>query len=282
VTDVRALRVLHPFPSAVNAVLVAALFVLAGGGAADAIMLALGMLGLQFCIGATNDLVDADLDAGRKRGKPIPAGWIGRSASRLLAVGFGALGLLLYAHFGAVALVFGAAMLGVGLAYDLWLKRAGLGWACFAVAFPLLPLSTWWIAAASLPPRSVLLLPVAAVAGPALSISNGLVDLERDASGGVPAIAVRLGRDRALQLLAVLLVVIYGLAIISLAIDPGSVVALLAVVSAAVLAGSGWLLSASPSVDRRERGWQAQVIALALVTIGWVAAVAATPTFAAV
>ncbi len=260
----------------VNAVLVAALFALAGGGATDAALLAAGMLGLQFCIGATNDLMDADLDAGRKPGKPIPAGWISRNATRALAVVCGAVGLVVYARFGVIALGFGAAMLGVGLAYDLWLKRAGLGWACFAVAFPLVPLSTWYIAQGSLPPRPALLLPVAAVCGPALSISNGLVDLERDASTGVPGIVVRLGRDRALTLLGVLLAVIYGLAIVSLLVDPGPAIALVAVIVAAVLAGAGWLLSASAAPDRRERGWQAQVIALALVTIGWVAAVAPT------
>src|SRR5262249_8658028 len=149
------------------------------------VRLALGMLALQFCIGATNDVVDAPLDAGRKPGKPIPAGWIGRRTATGVAIAGGVVGLLLYGSFGIDALALGAAMLGVGLAYDLWLKRAGLGWLCFAVAFPLLPLSTWWIAAGPLPPRPELLLPLAAVAGPALSLSNGLVDLERDASGEI-------------------------------------------------------------------------------------------------
>jgi 4-hydroxybenzoate polyprenyltransferase len=273
-STLRALRVVHPFPSAVNAVLVGCLFVLAGGAPADAVLLGIGMLGLQFCIGATNDLIDADLDAGRKPGKPIPAGWISRRAADTLAVGCGVIGLVIYARFGLDALGFGTAMLAIGLAYDVKLKRAGLGWACFAVAFPLLPLSTWWIAAGSPPPRSVLLLPLAAVAGPALSIANGLVDLERDASTGVPGIAVRLGRDSALRILALLLALIYGLAIVSLVVDPAPVVAFVAVIGAATLAAVGWLLSSGESPDRRERGWQAQVVALALVTIAWVAAVA--------
>jgi 4-hydroxybenzoate polyprenyltransferase len=270
----RALRVVHPFPSAVNAILVGALFVLAGGAPLDAFVLAAGMLGLQFSIGATNDVVDADLDAGRKPAKPIPAGLIGRGAAAGAAMGSGAVGLALYARFGLVALAFGSAMLAVGLAYDLWLKRAGLGWACFAVAFPLLPLSTWYIAAASLPPRSALLLPLAAVSGPALSIANGLVDLERDAATGIPGIAVRLGRRRALAVMAVLLTVIYGVATVSLLLDPAPTIALAAVVTAALLAAAGWRLSSAETPDRRERGWQAQVVALAVVTIGWVAAVA--------
>jgi 4-hydroxybenzoate polyprenyltransferase len=274
VSALRTLRVFHPFPSAANAVVVACLFLLAGGEVADAGLLALGMLGLQFCIGATNDIVDADLDAGRKPGKPIPAGWISVRDARALALGSGAIGLILYARFGVAALAFGAAGLAVGLAYDLWLKRAGLGWACFAVAFPLLPLSTWFIAAGTLPPRAALLLPVAAIAGPALSISNGLVDLERDASTRVPGIAVRLGRERSLAVLGVLLAVIYGLAILSLVVEPGPIVSLGAVVLAAALAAAAWRLSGAAVPERRERGWQTQVVALTLLTVGWVAAVA--------
>jgi geranylgeranylglycerol-phosphate geranylgeranyltransferase len=270
----RALRVFHPFPSAVNAVVVGCLFILARGAAADAVLLGIGMLGLQFCIGATNDVVDADLDAGRKPGKPIPAGWISRRLAIGLSASCGAIGLVIYARFGLVALAFGAAMLGIGLAYDLWLKGAGFGWACFAVAFPLLPLSTWWIAAGTLPPRPGLLLPLAAVAGPALSIANGLVDLERDASSGVPGIAVRLGRGRALGVLGLLLATIYGLAILSLVVDPAPAIALGAVIAAACLAAVGWLLSSGEEPAQRERGWQAQVVALALVTIGWVGVVA--------
>src|SRR4051812_36667231 len=104
-----AFRVVHPFPSAVNAVLVGALFVLAGGGAAEAVTLSAGMLGVQFCIGATNDLVDADVDVGRKPGKPIPAGWISRRVAAGTAIASGAVGLVLYARFGLTALAFGAA-----------------------------------------------------------------------------------------------------------------------------------------------------------------------------
>jgi len=111
-------------------------------------------------------------------------------------------------------------MLAIGLAYDLWLKRAGLGWACFALAFPLLPLSTWYIAAGMLPPRPGLLLPVAALPGRHSRLRMGSSTSERDASAGVPGIAVRLGRRRALAVLAMLLAVVYGLAILTLVFEP--------------------------------------------------------------
>jgi 4-hydroxybenzoate polyprenyltransferase len=274
VTRLQALRVLHPFPSAVNALLVGLLFLLAGGDGSGATRLAVGMLGLQFCIGATNDLADADADAGRKPGKPIPQGLISRRWTAVVSVLCGAVGLLLYASFGVTAVLFGVAMLGVGLAYDLRLKRAGLGWACYAVAFPLLPLSTWWIAAGALPPRAGLLLTVAAIAGPALSLSNSMVDLERDAAVGVPTLAVRLGRGRALAVLAVLLAVTYGSALLSLAAEAGPAAAPGLVLAATTLAVLGLALSAEPTPARRERGWQAQVIGLALLTLGWVASVA--------
>jgi 4-hydroxybenzoate polyprenyltransferase len=232
------------------------------------------MLALQVCIGATNDLVDAPVDAGRKPGKPIPAGWISPRTATAVAFASGLAGLIVYATFGLVALAFALAMLGVGLAYDLRLKRAGLGWACFAVAFPLLPLSTWLIAAGTVPPRSSLLLPLAVVAGPALSIANGLVDLERDAAGGIPGPAVRLGHRRAVWVLAAMLALVYGAALLTIAFDGMAPLSVLAIVGAAGLAAFGLWRSAQRDPRSREVGWRVQVVALALVTLGWVAGVA--------
>ena len=48
--------------------------------------LALAMLGLQFCIGAVNDLFDETLDAQSKPCKPIPAGHVSRRTAWAVAV----------------------------------------------------------------------------------------------------------------------------------------------------------------------------------------------------
>src|SRR5436309_8215858 len=90
----RAVRVLHPFPSVLNSALVLALALIAGGPPTAAVLLALGMLGIQFCIGVVNDLADERLDAATKPWKPIPSGLVTRRSARLIAVASASLGLL--------------------------------------------------------------------------------------------------------------------------------------------------------------------------------------------
>lgn len=272
----RAIRVVHPFPSILNALLVFGLVLAADGSWQAAAALALAMLGLQFSIGATNDLFDEDLDRGTKPGKPIPAGLIGRPAAAAIALLTGGGGLAVAASFGRVTLLMAAVMLGAGLAYDAFLKRGPWGWTAFAVAFPILPLYAWYGATAALPPRWELLIPVAALAGPALQLANGLVDLERDRTAGVTALAGRLGRRASLAVIACLLLVIHALAWVTLLLAGDAQPAtLVAVTLAGALAAAGLLLSASPRPELRERGWQAQAASIALLALGWLAAAAA-------
>lgn len=269
-----ALRVVHPFPSVLNATLVFGLALLAGGSMLAAAGLALGMLGLQFSIGAANDVFDEDLDARSKPSKPIPAGLVSRRTATIVAVVAGGGGLLIAAAFGALVLAMAAAMLGAGLAYDAVLKRGSWGWTAFAVAFPILPVYAWYGAAMELPPRWEALVVVAALCGPALQLSNGLVDLERDMSAGLTGLPGRLGRRRSVLLMAALVASIHGVAWLTLLADdrlaPETVVLLAA---ASTLAAAGLMLSAAARLDLREWGWRAQAAGIALLGLGWLAAV---------
>lgn len=269
----RALALLHPFPSFLNAILVAALFRLAGGDLGRGMLLGLGMLGIQFAIGVINDVADAEADAATKPSKPIAAGLLSRTTALRVGIACGVLGLAGYATFGALPLLLAVCMLGIGLAYDLGLKRAGLGWLCYAAAFPLLPLSTWLAATGGLPPRPEILLPVAALAGPALQLANGLVDLERDRASGIPAPVVRLGRRRSIAVLSCLLIAVYGLAWLSLVGRPAVALAYVAAALGSGFAVVGMMLSSAHAPARRERGWQAQAVGIVLLAAGWVAAV---------
>src|SRR5687767_10734866 len=114
------------------------------------------MLGLQFCIGAVNDLFDEQLDALSKPSKPIPAGEVSRRSAWLIAGMSGGAGVALSAAVRwpdllPVGMV--VAMLGAGLAYDAWLKPTAFGWLCFAVALPVLPLYAWYGATGLVPPN---------------------------------------------------------------------------------------------------------------------------------
>ena len=267
----RRVRLVHPFPSLVNAAIVLGLALIAGGSVARSVVLALGMLGLQFCIGATNDLVDAPLDAGSKPWKPIPSALVSQRAAAAVAVLSGTVGLALAASAGPIPAALAVAMLGCGLVYDLYLKPTAWAWACFAVAFALLPLYAWYGASGQLPPRLELLLPLAALAGPLIQLSNGLSDLESDRDAGLSTLAARLGRRHTLQVIALMLVVIHGIAWLTLA-PTGSIPVLAACAAATILAAIGLALSAQQDRDRREMGWMAQAASLGLLGLGWLGA----------
>jgi 4-hydroxybenzoate polyprenyltransferase len=271
---ISALRLVHPFPSLLNSALVLGLALLAGADASRATLLAAGMLGLQFCIGAVNDLFDERVDRVAKPWKPIAAGVVPRRAAWTIAIVAAGGGLALAtAAAGGATLVMAVAMLACGLLYDARLKATAWAWLCFSVAFAILPIYAWYGAAGQLPPRPEFLLPLAALAGPVIQLSNGLADLERDAAAGLPTLATRLGRRGSLLVIGLLLLIIHGLAWLTL--TASTTAALLPVAAASTLALAGLGLSAAERPAWREVGWMVQACAIALLGVAWLSAVSA-------
>jgi 4-hydroxybenzoate polyprenyltransferase len=268
----RAARVVHPLPSILNALVVATLAAVAGAEPVVATRLAIAMFAFQASIGAINDVIDAERDQVAKPGKPIPAGDIDRASAAIVGLGAGAVGLILSAASGILVLVLGGLGLVCGLAYDVRLRDRGLGWLCYALAFPILLMWTWVAAAGTLPPGWPLLLPLAAVAGPVMHLANSLVDVESDLSVGAATLATRLGRRRGLLVLTVLSAAVWlaaWAALLALAAPPPA----LGVAAGATLLG--WLgvagsWRAAPAM--REAGWMSQAAALGLLAVAWVIA----------
>ena len=270
----RALAVVHPIPSAINATLVASLAIAAGAEPATAGLLGGAMLGFQTSIGALNDIVDADDDRLAGRDKPIPAGLISVRVVAAIVVAGGVAGLAISGSFGLWVLILGAVGYAAGVAYDLFMRQLGLAWLCFAVAFPVLLAWTWMAAANSLPPGWPFLLPLAALAGAAIHLANSLVDADSDRRAGLTSLAIRLGPERARWTLAALTLTIYLLGWMTLAsltdVHPAAFqAALLATVVAAVALGLSW----QRSVRALEAGWVGQAVGLAVFAVAWVASV---------
>lgn len=227
------------------------------------------MTALQTGIGATNDLVDAPRDAGRKPGKPIPAGLVAPATARAIAITGFAAGLLLSAPSGPAVVALAAVVIAIGLLYDLGLKGTAWSWLPFAIGIPILPVFGWLGATGSVPPAFALLVPVAIAAGAALAVSNGLVDVERDRAAGASSIALAIGPDRAWALHLALVVGVGMAAIASTAAwgrplaDLGlvAVPALVAIAAAVAARGGGAL--------RRERAWEAEAVGLAILAVSW-------------
>jgi 4-hydroxybenzoate polyprenyltransferase len=254
------------------------------------------MLTLQLSIGALNDVVDAPYDVDRKPGKPLPAGVVSQGPAISLAGGGLLVGLFLSAPSGAPTVAVAAAGAALGYLYDVWLSRSSLSWLPLSLALPLVPIHAWLGSTGTVPPGLLSLVPAAILAGAALALANGLVDLERDAGSGRHGIAVRLGFPRAWALQTGLLAVVAAMALlIAPGVPPlpagghlpapggppglpGSAVLGLEALRLVRLAGIGMGLvllaigsvalgSRRPAI--RERGWELEAIGVAGLGIGW-------------
>jgi 4-hydroxybenzoate polyprenyltransferase len=261
-------RLTHPFPSILDGVVSGAVAVLAGGAPDAAIRIGLAMTLLQLGIGTTNDLVDAPRDAGRKAGKPIPAGLVPRTGALALVLACFGGGVALAGSVSAATALLALVVIAIGLAYDLRLKGTAWSWLPFALGIPILPVFGWLGATGGLHPAFAILLPAAVVGGAGLAIGNSLIDIERDVAAGQTSVAARLGRGPAIRIDAGLMAGLALAAVVSVGGGSGGLAvgayALVAVVAAI-------LPEARP--DLAEWAWRLQAVSLAGLAIVWIAIV---------
>ena len=273
----RAARVIHPFPTALNVAATVVLAIIANDGVPSAsvlVRLAAAMFCAQAAIGAANDYCDRDLDALTKPYKPIVRGLIEPSTALMFAAAFALAAGALAATFGPLSLAAGAAGLAAGLAYDVRLKRSVLSPLPFMVALPALPI--WvWLSLDRFTGELWWLLPFAPLAALAVHLSNTLPDLESDARAGVRGLAHTIG-------LVPSLVLAWGsfAAAIALAAGLGAyldyewpVFLLGASAAAALLAVSMAAYAVRPSPASLQLGFGLTGIATAALASGWLAAV---------
>lgn len=263
------LRVSHPFPSVLDGVVTGALASVAGAGPTRALTLTVAMIALQGSIGTLNDLCDVDRDRAAGRAKPIPAGLVGRWAAWLI-VGAGlSLGLGLSAVAGPAALGVALAGTALGYLYDLGLKTTPWAWLPFALGIPLLPVYAWVGAVDRLPVGFAVLVPLAIMAGAAIALINGLVDVERDEAVGSVTPAVWLGRSRGWHVAAILETLVSVGAVASLLAVNTPVGFLAGAAGGSLLLGIGLTFSRASKPGQRERGWQIGAIGFGLLAAAW-------------
>jgi 4-hydroxybenzoate polyprenyltransferase len=271
-----AARLVHPFPSILDGIVVAVVALIAGSGLLLALWLGLSMTLLQFAIGTLNDIVDAPGDAGRKPGKPIPAGLVAPRSARLVALACAALGLGLAATVSPALAALAVLGLAIGAWYDLRAKGTAFSWLPLAVGIPILPVYGWLGATGELPGMFLVVVPAAAAAGAALAVANALVDLERDADAGETSIAASLGAGRAALLGSGLMLLVVVLAVGAAWVlgAPGGWVAAVAAAGLVPLAGAGLgaLVAGRPGTGWREVAFEGQAVGLGLLGVAWLGA----------
>lgn len=165
-------------------------------GPAPLASLLIAMLGSQLAIGATNELVDVELDRTTKPHKPIPSGLVSMRGARTVVVVGLALVVLGSLRFSLLAFLLCGLGTAIGIAYSLWFKRTVLSWLPYVLAIPLLPI--WvWEAMADLPAGLTLLYPIAIPALIAVHIAQSIPDLDGDRSAGIKNLTVGLGEKGA-------------------------------------------------------------------------------------
>jgi 4-hydroxybenzoate polyprenyltransferase len=212
------LLLIHPIPMLFHAVAVALFAFLAGRSAL--IWSTLGLvvaahMAMQLSIAVLNDYCDRYLDAVAKPGKPIPRGLIHPGEALVLGLLLIVVMLLLLLPLPPLALLVSLLYLALGMAYNLRLKATPWSGVVFALAMPLIPLYAF-VAMGRRLSMFFWLLPVAALLGVALNLSNSLPDLEEDARQNARTLAVALGVRRSflicplLILLSMVLIAVQG------------------------------------------------------------------------
>jgi 4-hydroxybenzoate polyprenyltransferase len=265
-------RLVHPFPSALDASVTLALALLAGATGGRAALLGASMLAIQFSIGALNDVLDAPADAVAGRAKPLVDGRVPARIALGIAAVAGPTGLVLAALAGPPAALIALTGLGIGLAYDLRLKASPWSWLPYATGIPLLPVFAWVGATGDLPVPMLAVAGLGVLGGAALAIANSLADAERDAASRTATVATTLGRVRAIRLGALLSFVVGGVATTSAVLLAGSIPGtwLTCAGAATLTAGVGMGVR-----GHLQRAWEVQAIGLAILAAGWVASLAA-------
>ena len=265
-------RLVHPFPSALDAAVTLALALLAGALVGRAVLLGASMLLIQFSIGTFNDLVDAPADAVAGRAKPLPDGRVTARAALGVGVVCGLAGLVLAGFAGPATALVACAGYGIGLAYDLRLKASPWSWLPYAAGIPLLPVFAWVGATGDLPGPILVLAGLGVLGGTSLAIANSLADAERDAASRTRTVATALGRDRAMRLGGLLGLAVGAVAGTSAVALAGWIPGTWVTAAGAVILVAGLALG---SAGRLQRAWEVQAIGLAILAAGWVASLAA-------
>jgi 4-hydroxybenzoate polyprenyltransferase len=249
----------------------AAVASIADAPAGVAVRLGLGMLFLQFAIGAANDYVDAAADGLAKPGKAIPSGQLSRRAAGRVFFIAAALGLLFGASVGWGALTVGLVGLADGLIYDLRLKGTPLSWMPFAMGVGLLPVYAWLGARGSMPLAFLGVVTLAVLAGLTLALANAYADLEKDRLSGTASAATFLGSGRTLVVGAAALAIVQLVALATTLPIGGAQALLLAEACGCALGWLGIGLAALPGGRGRSLSWEIQAVGVLILGAAWLA-----------
>jgi 4-hydroxybenzoate polyprenyltransferase len=256
------LRLAHPLPTLLNALIASALTTVAGGSLSQTALAALTMLGIHTSIGAMNDLLDQTSDLGRVE-KPLVVGRVTPREARMMVVVAATAGLVAASALSALSLATAAAGATLGYIYNAGIKHTPISFLPFALGVALIPAFAWSAAGVPLPESIATLCLIALPGGSALALQNALADRELDTSVGANGAVVRLGHQRTLFLIALL----HGITYLLLLVSAPATASPILLAAGGLLLVVGVTLSTRVRRTLRQRGWEVSAIALACCAI---------------
>lgn len=243
----------------------------------DIALVAFGVACAEIATGALNDYCDRHLDAQSNRSKPIVRGLVSPWEALVLAIV--ATVLLFAAGFplGLIPLTLLVVIEALGVLYDLYFKGTPVSALLFAMYFPLFPLLAWSVFG-SWQPFLPWLIPLGALLGIAMNISNSLPDLDADIAMGVRGLphllGPRLGKLIAWGTPPLLLVVIWLLHLTGAvpAHGPGLLIGTVIGMLSVLLAVSLYIIR--PTTGTLRLNFTIQAVGVVGMATGWLVAVA--------
>jgi 4-hydroxybenzoate polyprenyltransferase len=267
---------IHPYPVLMVVLATLGISLLAAGGRPEPGTLArlAGMILLsQICVGITNELHDLPLDRLSRPAKPLVSGAARPGPAAVIAWGSCAGSLGLGWGFGSLGLLYALLCTAAGLVYNYWLKGTALSWLPYALGFSLLPV--WPFVALGRPgPSLATIVAVVLPASVALNLAQSLPDIESDGAQGVRSLAQRLGRRRVLPALWLACLLAIAMAIVtSLGAARPTPLLLACAVDLLLLGAMAARCQLRPGPKSWALTWKVVAAAMALLAVGWFAAV---------
>jgi 4-hydroxybenzoate polyprenyltransferase len=266
----------HPYPLTMVLCLTALLAFASADGRPEVwrlLLLLISMFFSQLSIGWSNDYLDRENDARYQPSKPIPSGVVDARLMPLAILGVLGASLVAGALLGPLPLALLIAGTAAGLGYNLGIKDTRFSGLPYVLAFAALPPYVW-IALDVYRDEFLLLYAVGTPLTLAAHLGNSIPDIETDRGAGRPGLAVSLGRESAMRVLALCLIAPLVIVALTLAwLEYELLLLTPAVAGYVLLAGAALLHYRRAQRDADLQAFRLLVLGCVLLAGGWLAAV---------
>jgi geranylgeranylglycerol-phosphate geranylgeranyltransferase len=247
------------------------------GGVAEGLLIWAPLAGVAVtsAVMIVNDIVDLEAERVNAPWRPLPSGRVSLGEAYAAALTASALGLAFAALAGSLTLVSFVVVAGLGLAYNLYLKRTGLPGNIVVAALVASPFAYASAALGSVDPLTAIFASMVFLSVLARELVKGIPDIEGDLRAGVRTVAATMGPRAAARLAAALYAAAAALSILPLTlglVNAKLYLPLIALLDALIALEAARLALRPPSreeaISHKNRVLVYMMVALLAITLG--------------